>query len=154
MTILIDGSPVVTSHPAQIVAGRIMAPLVPVVTQIADAISLRDGRTLVIERGRRQVALRISAAPPCPVCDVYVPLAPLVRTLGGTLRYDARAGCVALSFGPRALRTPEPYDMLALPHPAATTLAWPSPPKPAAKDVAAGVPQPRRTPVEVRIPGL
>lgn len=153
LTILIDGSPIVTSHPARIVAGTTMAPLIPVISRIADAVTLVHGHTILIERARRRVSIRLASDAPCAEC-VYVPLAAVVRALGGNISYDARAKSVALSFSPGVLRTPEPYDMFALPHPGATTLAWPSPPSPTPRPVVAGIPQPRRTPVEVRVPGL
>lgn len=154
LTILIDGSPLAMSQPPRIVAGRIMAPLVPVMTRIADAISVRGDRTIVFDRGRREVSVLLALRTPCPECDVYVPLAAVVRGLGGAVRYDPHAGSVELSFSPPELRTPAPYDMLAPPHPAATTLTWPSAPSPTPRPVVVGTPQPRRTPVEVRIPGL
>lgn len=153
LTILIDGTPVATTHPAQIVAGRAMAPLVPVVTRIAERISLR-GRTIVIERSGRSVALALGAGAPCPECAVYVPLAAVVRGLGGDVRFDARAQTVTLSFAPTPVRTPEPYDMLALPVPGATSLPWPTAPSSAGAPQAVVDPHPRRTPVEVRIPGM
>jgi hypothetical protein len=153
LTILIDGSPIATSHPARIVAGKTMVPVMPVISRIADAVSLMRSHMLLIERGRRRVSVVIVGDAFCPDC-AYVPLAAVVRALGGTLSYDARAKSVALSFSPEVLRTPEPYDMLALPHPSATSLAWPSPPSTTPRPAIAGVPQPRRTPVEVRVPGL
>lgn len=153
LTILIDGTPVATSHAARIVAGRVMAPLVPVVTRIANTISVHGG-TIVIERSGRSVAVALRNGPLCAECVVYVPLAAVVRGLGGSVRFDARAQTLALSFAPGALRTPEPYDMLALPHPAATSLAWPTAPSSTPAPLVAGVPHPRRTPVEVRVPGL
>ncbi len=153
LTILIDGSPIATSQPARIVAGRTMAPLVPVITRIADVIRMRQDRMLVIERGRRSVSLALAENVLCAEC-IYVPLAAVVRGLGGDVRYDPRAKSVALSFAPEALRTPEPYDMLALPRPGTTTLPWPSPPSATPRPVVVGVPRPRRTPVEVRVPGL
>jgi hypothetical protein len=153
LTILIDGSTIETSQPAQIVAGRTMAPLVPIVMRFADAISLTRKRTIVIERGRRSVEIPFVGSPACPEC-IYVPLAPVVHALGGQARYDPGSRSVELSFGPRPIRTPEPYDMFAIPRPAVTTLSWPTPPTPGAPPLTLGIPQPRRTPVEVRVPGL
>ncbi|HXP94323.1 MAG TPA: hypothetical protein VN905_12710 [Candidatus Binatia bacterium] len=153
LTILIDGSPVATSQPARIVAGRTMAPLVPIITRIADVIRMRQGRMLVIERGRRSVSLTVAEDVFCAEC-IYVPLAAVVRGLGGDVRYDPRAKSIALSFEPGPLRTPEPYDILALPRPGTTTLPWPTPPNATPRPAVVDVPRPRRTPVEVRVPGL
>ena len=153
LTILIDGSPIVSSQPARIVAGRTMAPLVPVITRIADVIRLRQDRLLVIERGRYSVTLALARDPRCSEC-VFVPLAAVVRALGGDVRYDAHGKSVALSFIPSTLRTPEPYDMLALPRPGTTALPWPSPPSSTPRPAFVTVPSPRRTPFEVRVPGL
>jgi hypothetical protein len=153
LTILIDGSPIPSSQPARIVAGRTMAPLVPVVTRIADVIRMGRDRMLVIERGTRSVTLAMAQDARCAEC-VFVPLAVVVRGLGGELRYDPRAKSIELSFAPAPLRTPEPYDMFALPRPGTTALPWPSAPNATPRPVVDMVPEPRRTPVEVHVPGL
>jgi hypothetical protein len=151
LTILIDGSPVQSSFPARIVAGRAMAPLDPIVTRIADLVSLTERGTIEIERGRYHVSLAMPPGAQCMDCVYYVPLATIVRALGGTVRFDAQAKCLEISFAPPEVRTPQPYDILAPPVPPSTVLS--GPPTPSPSPIAEGTPHPRRTPVEVRIPG-
>lgn len=149
LTVLINGAPVVTTHPAQIVAGRAMAPLMPVIVRMATVVVVSPDGTIDIERGRHHLRFALAAA---QGELTYLPLAPIVRELGGTIRYDPAARTVEVSFAPQPLATAEPYDMLAprvAPTAVFTPFARPTPPA-----QAVGTPQPRRTPVEVRVPGL
>lgn len=149
LTVLMNGAPVVTTHPVRIVAGRTMVPLVPVIVSIANVVVVSPNGIVDIERGRHHLRLAVRGA---SGELTYVPLAPIVRALGGSIRYDAAGRTVDISFTPEPLQTAEPYDMLA-PRVAPTAVFTPFA-RPAPVPRFAGTPHPRRTPVEVRVPGL
>lgn len=115
-------------------------------------ISVR-GLTIVVRTGRPALDIDgtmvpVAAAPYAALGSTYVPLAPIVRALGGTVTFAARSKTLAAYLGdPSPLVTMTPFDPSA-PRVAPTTLFTPVPattPRP----VLTTIPRPRRTPVPV-----
>jgi hypothetical protein len=156
--ILLNGAVVASVPPARLLFGRVMAPVTAAVTRWSDRTAV-EGNTITIERDGRRCVLRVAVdalncdgrerasgvAPFGRAGVAFVPLAAVVRALGGSAAYDARTRTLALDFPPaRTLERPTPFDAAAaavtpLPVPAqAPTAAPPGP-------LTLGSPLPRRT---------
>lgn len=142
---VLNGTPVRSYNQPYIDKGRIMAPLDPYVTAIARTIEY-DGQALIVRLGDffAQVPMR-SAPPPGRYQNTYVPLAPIARTLGARVRFDAKSEILFVETPRVTLATPTPFNP-AVPRAAPTPVFTPLPvqtPRPA----VSGTPLPRRTPV-------
>ena len=149
MTVILDGKPVRSYTGAFESAGRVYAPLRPFVTGIADAMWF-EGDSLVIVRDGRTVIVRMASREPDALDHVYVPLAPILRSLGEIVEYQPIGQLVVRSpLGP-VVATPTPFDSVA-PSAAPSAVFTPAPvatPRP----VWTGSPLPRRTPIPYPTP--
>lgn len=150
LTVLIDGVPIPTSHPACLLAGRVMAPLVPIVSRLARVASVGPDGSVELEENHRRVTLEMGRRAFEIDQIVYVPLASVAKALGARIAYDKRTRTVSVLLEPVMLATMAPYDPTA-PHVAPTTVFTPLP-SPTPRPTVTGIPAPRRTPVEVRWP--
>lgn len=150
ITVLLDGHRIAAYGPAYVVDGRTYAPLAPYVTRMADRVSY-DGRVLVLSRGERRAILRLEPVAPDALDRQYVALAPVLRALGVTVRYDGATKTVEVGTPPLvAVESPAPFDPLApqvQPHVVFTPAPLPAPPI-----VWHGPAVPRRTPLPYPIP--
>jgi hypothetical protein len=143
VTVVLNGMIVPSFAPAQLAAGRVVAPLQTILTDLAGSVSYEPGApTLSLVRdGRRIVAAVVFVHDGTP----YALLGPIVRDLGGSVQFDARTKTLAIELpADHTLQTPAPFDPSA-PHVSPTALFTPEPPRPTPRAVATGVPQPRRT---------
>lgn len=140
VSIFIDGAPVRSYQAPYVARGRVMAPLVPFVLDVAASIEL-DGETIVVRRGDRFSQIPAAA---------FVPIGPLLRDLGVDVTYDAPSHRL-LVHTPRApFATPTPFNP-AVPSAAPRAIFTPTPavtPRP----VVTGSPTPRRTPLPFTTP--
>ncbi|HEY9085731.1 MAG TPA: hypothetical protein VIN40_07335 [Candidatus Tyrphobacter sp.] len=145
VTVLLDGRPVPAYARAFASAGRTYAPLAPYVTRIADRLWY-EGNTVVIERGARRVRLRLASVAPDALDREYVAIAPVLRGLGASVGYDARARTVDVVSAPgHEIATPAPFDPNA-PQVAPRVIFTPVP-IPTPRAVWHGPAIPRRTPL-------
>ena len=148
LTVLIDGVPIPTSHPACLLAGRVMAPLMPIVSRLANGATVEpDGSIDLVQRNRH---ITLAAGDRAFEIDemVYVPLAKVAKALGATIAYDKRTRTVSVSLEPAVLATMPPYDYSA-PR-VAPNVVFTATPAPTPRPTVSGIPAPRRTPVDVR----
>lgn len=150
LTVMLDGEPVRSYNRPYIEAGHVMVPLDPYVTGLARSIEY-DGQALIVRRGDvfAQVPME-SAPPPGRYQSTYVELAPIARTLGARVWFDARTRTLYVQTPRVALATPTPFNP-AVPQVAPTAVFTPVPvqtPRP----VVSGTPLPRRTPLPAQSP--
>ena len=146
VTVVVDGRRVDAYLGAYVENGRVMAPVDPFVTRFATKISY-DGKTLVVMRGDRFAQVTLAVRPlPLELQWTYVAVAPVLVTLGATVRYDPLHRVLDIR-PPRAaiVATPTPFNP-AVPQAEPTTLFTPIP-VPTPRPVFTGKPLPRRTPV-------
>jgi len=145
VTVLLDGRPVAAYARAYVAAGRTYAPLAPYVTRIADRLEYRAG-TLVIDRGARYARVALRSVTPDALDRQYVAIAPILRALGESVRYDSKARAVDVRTPQTAsVATPVPFDPFAAqvaPHVVFTPAPIPTP-----RPVWHGPAMPRRTPL-------
>lgn len=144
MTVVLDGKTVRSYTGAFESAGRVYAPLRPFVTGIADAMWF-EGDSLVIVREGRTVIVRLPSREPDALDHAYVPLAPILRSLGEIVEYLPVGRVVVRSPYVPVVATPTPFDAAA-PSAAPSAVFTPAPvatPRP----VWTGSPLPRRTPI-------
>ncbi|HEY8313489.1 MAG TPA: hypothetical protein VIG51_04870 [Candidatus Baltobacteraceae bacterium] len=146
LTLVVDGSVVRSYTPAYLERGRVLAPVDPFLTAVADSIGY-DDRTMIVSLGDRFSQIRLARRPfPGDLHAVYVEIAPILRNLGEMVRYDSAAHVLYVKTpGPRVLAMPTPFNP-AVPRFVPTTVFTPTPattPRP----VFTGAPIPRRTPI-------
>ena len=161
VSVVINDRLVLSSRAPAIVAGAVMVPIDPFLLRLPGAVMIAPdgnevrisirGEAIVVNVGRRAVqigarSIPVTAAPYAAFGATYVPLAPIVRALGGTATFAGRTKTLDVFLsGPVPLVTMTPYDPSA-PRVAPTTLFSPVPtttPRP----VLTSIPRPRRTPV-------
>jgi hypothetical protein len=143
VTVVLNGTILPSFAPAQLDAGRVVAPLQTIVADLAGSVSYTPGAQTIalVREGRRIVAGVVFVRDGTP----YVVLEPLVRKLGGSVQFDTRTKTLAIDLpSDRTLETPAPFDPRA-PQVSPTALFTPEPPRPTPRAVATGIPQPRRT---------
>jgi len=143
VTIVVNGTIATSSAPARIRAGRVVAPLTPIIVRLVERAAYEPATATVrIERGGTRIVV--------PVAFVendmpYVELGPVVRGIGASAVFDSPTKTLTVVLGPaRAIATPPPFDP-ALPHVIPTTVFTPSPPPATPRSTESGVPHPRRT---------
>ena len=169
MVVLLNGSFVPSSPPVRRLFGEVMAPLSPVITRIADRVTLR-GDDVVLSRSAQTCTFRIgspafrcgdalAAAEVAPFARdgiVFLPLAAVVRAFGGDVTFDSARATVAITMPARSsVATPAPFDA-TLPQVAPTQVFTPQPAAPTPQATATGDPYPRRTALPAipsRVPG-
>jgi len=149
VTVLLCGVPVPASRPARVQAAVVVVPIDPFVLRIAREVTIDPpGGWAVIRRGAREVRVRLAAGAGGDGETAYVPLATVVRGLGGSIVFDAVRKVAAIEMpGPGPIVTPTPYDP-SNPTVPPRSIFTPEPtvtPRP----TLSGIPQPRRTPLEV-----
>ncbi len=126
LTVLLDGVPLRSYNKPYIAGGHVMAPLEPYVTALAASIEF-DGRALIVRRGDIFAQLPMSAAPdPERYESTYVEFAPLARTLGLRVRFDARTRTLYVHTPRAAFATPTPFNP-AVPHVLPSAVFTPTP---------------------------
>ncbi|MGB8265979.1 MAG: hypothetical protein WCE44_06635 [Candidatus Velthaea sp.] len=143
VTIVLNAAIVPSFAPAQLDAGRVVAPLQTIVVCLATQAEYTPGaRSITLERDGRRISVRVRfVADGTP----YVELAPVVRELGGSVQFDTRSKTLAIVFpAVRVVETPQPFDPGA-PQVQPSAIFTPQPPRPAPRAPATGIPQPRRT---------
>jgi hypothetical protein len=169
LLVLINGAIVAGAPPPRLLFGHVVAPLVPILTRVADRVRL-DGDAITVVRGDTTCELRIGshamacngaphALPVAPFARadvVFVPLADVATAFGGSIAFDARRRIVAIEMPARtALQTPQPFDPNA-PQVAPTEVFTPAPPPATRPPLESASPQPRRTAIPAipsRVPG-
>ncbi|MBV8150369.1 MAG: hypothetical protein JOY59_02335 [Candidatus Eremiobacteraeota bacterium] len=150
VTVLLNGVPLPASRPAVIQAGTVMVPVDPFIRRIAREVTVDPSTgTLLVRRDDRNVRVHVGAAASEDLDAVYVPLAGVVRGLGGSLSFDTVRKVAAVEMpGPGLVVTPTPYDSSSAPSIAPIQRSSPTPqPTPTPRPTLSGIPQPRRTPV-------
>ena len=168
VTVVINGRALPSSQAAVIVAGTVIAPLDPFLTGLADSVRIdaiggtiqlvRGDATVVVTVGRRQArvgaaSVALPIAPYLRDGSPFIPLASVARGLGAGVTYDGRSRTVSIVLLPEPpLQTASPY--VAIPG-AASPRPFRTDPTATPRPSFTGMPQPRRTPIEVtpsRIP--
>ena len=134
--------------PVYVVRGRVLAPVDPFITAVADGIGY-EGAQMIVRRGDRFAQIRVSRPPwPSELRITYVEVAPILRTLGVIVTYDsARRRLFIQTPNGHVVATPTPFNA-AVPRAAPTPVFTPTPqvtPRP----IFTGSPVPRRTPIPV-----
>lgn len=143
VTIVVNGAIVPSFAPARIVEGRVVGPVAPVVAHLASRAAYlpAEGKVLIERASRRILVPVVFIADETP----YVPLAAVVRALGGSAAFDTRTKTMSVVLPEDGeVGTPAPFDPRA-PQVAPTTLFTPEPPKPTPRAIELGRPAPRRT---------
>jgi hypothetical protein len=158
LIVVVNGAFASGTPPARLLFGHVVVPLAPSAARIADRIAI-DGDRLTLARGAHVCTFRIgSAAYDCDGVRAgaavvpfardgipYVPLAPLARAFGGSVRFDATHRVVAVTLPPATVvATPAPFDPSA-PQVAPAAVFTPQPPPATPRAMESGDPRPRRT---------
>jgi hypothetical protein len=145
VTILVDGRPLAAYRHAYFTAGRVFAPVTPLLARVADRIWL-DGGTLVVERAGRRVRVRLAPAP--TRAAAVVAIGPVLRSLAIPVQYDGRARRLLILVPARTpVASPTPFDA-SRPTAPPSVVFTPSP-SPAPRPLWSGSPLPRRTPLPI-----
>jgi hypothetical protein len=145
VTISIDGRPLVQYVHAYVSAGRVYAPVSPLLRRLADAVWF-DGSTLVVRRAGRQLGIPLASGGWAAPQSAFVEIAPLLRFLGDAVRYDAHSRRLDVRTPPAAaLDSPTPFQPQAQQQ-VPRAVFTPSP-APTVRPVWTGSPLPRRTPL-------
>ncbi len=137
---MLDGVPIHSYQRACIVRGRVMAPVDPFVIDAAAGVEY-DGKTVIVRRG--------DLFAQAPAAE-YVAIAPLLRTIGVSVVYDARLRRIAIRTPHVMLAMPTPFNP-AVPEVAPTPVFTPAP-QPTPRPIFSGSPAPRRTPLPFTAP--
>ncbi len=159
IVVVLNGVLVPAVPPAQLVAGRVMAP-VSAIVRFADRVALDGSGGILIEAHGHRCSFRIGIAE--GACDgrtaplelapysedgtAFVPLGDVARALGGEMDFDPASATAELRLDPlHRLETPPPSGAPpGGPEPALTPGPRPTPPPP--PDPGSS-PRPRRTPL-------
>src|SRR5438552_11178076 len=145
LVVVLNGAIVRSYNPAYLHNGHVVAPLEPYVTAVAARIGY-NGSSLVVTRGDRFARLRFGGhAPPGRWDQTYVEIAPLLRSLGVSVAYDAQRRRLEIDTLQTMLVTPTPFNPAV---PLAAPAAVFTPPAVATpRPQVSGKPAPRRTPL-------
>jgi hypothetical protein len=143
VTIVLNGSIVASVASARIGAGRVVAPLSPIVVRLASSVSYDPATaTVTIQRNDRRIVV-----PAAFVEDdmPFVELGPIVQRLGGSATFDTRTKTLAINMrAADPIATPAPFDR-TLPQPVPTSIFTPAAGPSTPRAIETGVPRPRRT---------
>ena len=147
VSIIVDGRPLAEYVRAYVVAGRVYAPVSPLLTRLADRV-WSVGDSLVIERGSVRVRVRIAPAAPASLNATFVAIAPVLRAIGASVRYEPVGRRLIVHVPARTiLASPTPFNP-SLPSVAPSAVFTPVPAQ-APRPIWTGSPLPRRTPLSV-----
>ena len=150
MTIVMDGTVVRSYNPPYLQRGHVMAPIDPFVTSVAASVSYSAGM-LVIIRGDRFAQVPMALGPhPAHYDSTYVEIAPVLRTLGASVFYDAASHRLIVRTPRVLVVSPSPFNG-AVPQPTPTAVFTPTPAI-TSRPIVTGAPVPRRTPLPVAAP--
>jgi len=148
LTLLLDGRPVRSYEPLYLTRGRVLGPVDPFLTRIADRIGYAGGFAIFV-RGERIVRVRLAPGPPSSLSRTYVALVPLLRALGERVRLDPASETLDVrSPGARGIDGGGAYDPHAPAVPARPVFT--PTPVPTERPVWNGTPRPRRTPIPLQ----
>lgn len=152
VTIVLDGRPLAAYVGAHVVAGHVYAPVSPLLTRLANRVWFL-GNMLVIERGASRVRVRIASEAMAPLNGEVVAVAPILRAIGATVRYEAASHRLIVGTPPRApVATPSPFHAEA---PAVAPRAVFTPAEtPTPRPRWTGSPLPRRTALPLSPPSV
>ena len=143
VTVVVDGRIVAAAQPARLVAGTVLAPLVPFAWALAQRISVDpEAGSITIARGSASLTMDF------PPADggALIPLGTAARGLGDSVRYDAASRTLFIATpAPRPLATLTPFAGY-VPPPGPLPTFTPTP-VPTPRPTVTGIPQPRRTPI-------
>lgn len=160
IVVVLNGVLVPAVPPAQLIAGRVMAPVTAIVTRFADRVAVDAAGGIVIEARGHRCSFRIGVAE--AACDgrtgpleyapyvedgtAFVPLGDIARAFGGELVFDPASATAEIRLDPqRRLETPPPSGAPpGGPDPALTPGPRPTSPPPVEPGPS---PRPRRTPL-------
>lgn len=147
IALFLNGSPVVSYNSAFLKGDRILAPIAPLFTQIADRIAYESG-TLRIFRGDRFTQVRVRTVAPTDYPKTFIAIGSALRDLGLGVRFNGAERALYITT-PSALPKPSmtPFNP-NVPRPAPTMIFTPehvATPRP----VFTGAPRPRRTPIAI-----
>ncbi|HEY1680158.1 MAG TPA: hypothetical protein VGF98_00760 [Candidatus Tumulicola sp.] len=146
VTISIDGRPLVQYVRAYVSAGRVYAPVSPLLRRLADGVWF-DGSTLTVRRAGRQLSVPLSGGGWAAPQSAFVEIGPVLRFLGDLVHYDARSRQLDVRTPPPApLDSATPYQQQPQAQQLPRAVFTPSP-APAMRPVWTGSPLPRRTPL-------
>jgi hypothetical protein len=149
---LVDGHPIAAYRGAYLSEGRVFAAVAPLMTDLADRVRW-EGATLVIERGGRDVRVRLPNTAANELDAAYLPAAPVLRALGATVRYEPATRRLIVSIAYRRVpASPTPFNAVA-PQVSPGAVFTPSP-APTPKPLWTGSPLPRRTALPLPPPAL
>ncbi len=147
LTVVLNGTVVRSYNQPFLQAGRVMAPLEPFVTCVAASIEYSGGE-LVVRRADRFAEVPIAGQPqPARFQSTFVPIAPVLRTLGARVTYDAKLRALIVEVPRLPLATPTPFNP-AVPWVPPRAVFTPTPAQ-TSRPVVTGTPAPRRTPLPV-----
>lgn len=143
VTVIVDGRPLATYARAYLADGRVYAPVIPLLTRVADRLWLMDD-TLVIERDGHRISVRMVPRSGGAFEGAYVPAAGVLRSLGAQVRYDAATRRLIVSVrNDLVVASPTPFNPAfpaVAPNPVFTPAIVPTP-----RPIWTGSPLPRRT---------
>jgi hypothetical protein len=143
--VTLNGTVVRSYNAPYVRAGRVMAPLEPFVTSVAGSIEYIGG-TLVIRRADRFAQIPMPQEPhPSRFQSIFVQIAPVLRTLGIRVSYDAARRALVVQTPSDAVATPTPFNP-AVPFVAPRAVFTPTPAQ-TPRPTVIGTPLPRRTPL-------
>lgn len=145
LSIMLNGTVIRSYEQPFLKDGRVMAPLEPFITSVAADIEYSGGM-LVVRRADRFAQVPMEKQPhPAQFQSTFVPIAPVLRTLGARVSYDARLRALIVEVPRLPLVTPTPFNP-AVPWVAPREVFTPTPPE-TPRPTVTGKPAPRRTPL-------
>jgi hypothetical protein len=149
LSVVLNGTVVHSYNAPYVRGGHVMAPLEPFVTSVAASIEYSGGM-LVVRRADRfaQVPMQQPLHPE-HFESVFVELAPLLRTLGARVSYDAARRALMVEAPSDPLATPTPFNP-AVPSVAPRVVFTPSPVQ-TERPIVTGTPAARRTPLPLDV---
>ncbi|HEY8321372.1 MAG TPA: hypothetical protein VIG46_06225 [Candidatus Baltobacteraceae bacterium] len=148
LTLLLDGRPVRSYEPLYLTRGRVLGPVDPFLTRVADRIGYAAGFAIFV-RGGRVVRVRLAPGPPAGLSRTYVALVPLLRALGERVRLDAASETLDVrSPGVPAIGAQGASEARMPPVPPRPVFT--PTPVPTERPVWNGTPRPRRTPIPLQ----
>jgi len=142
--LVLDGRPIRSYTPLTLLRGRVVGPVEPYLTPIAEQISYADGY-LVLTRGARRIRVPMAMRPGTALDQARLPLVPLLRALGERVDVDAPRGWIEVTSPAPVVARPAPFDPSAPQVP--PTVVFTPAPVATPKTAWDGVPVPRRTPI-------